>query len=155
MKIFAYIPINLGRWQHAKPGGHGGTQEKKWHNMYFMEAAIDLSDLPDNTHGKLLVEFKDDRWEIEHVLGRVGVRLAYQPRPGKWLPFRGSEVYTEGGHRWIMGKSRWFEFKPTPRPEYYEPFDGVGLLWIQGMQQVDSDCVVAFVNIALGVPEDD
>ena len=162
-KPFGYIPINTGRWQSSKDG-YGGAQDGAWFNIYFMEAAFDPSDLPPNTYGKLIVEFKDDRYHNElrdqkiknPQLGKVGVRLAYQPTNGRWVAFKGSEVYSKPtkdyrNPRWLMGKSEWF---PMPNEiEPYPAFDGVGLLWVQGMQEEGSLCEVAMVTLVLAVEE--
>jgi len=157
-KVFSHININTGRWLHAEKIDDG-----KWHNIYFMEAAFDLSDLPPNTYGKLLVEFKDDKYYVEFVgekpnpqVGKVGVRLAFQPTYGIWVPFEGSEVYSKStkeykNPRWLMGKSKWFKIPTDIEP--YEPFDGIGLLWVQGMQEKGSDCAVAMVTLVLAVEE--
>ena len=96
-RIIVHIPINFGHWGHAGKEGYGGTDGKfdgKWVNMYFWEVAMDLTDLPENTFGKLVVDFKDDRYHQElkegrkkPQIGKIVVRLAYQPTDGKWYIF--------------------------------------------------------------------
>jgi len=163
-RIIGFIPMNIHRWEHVPGEGYGGIHDEKWVNMYFWEACFDFHDLPPNAYAKLLVEFKNDRWELMRQEGKnwteedleghiIGVRLVYQPKPGLWVALAGSEIYYEGAARWMLKKSDWF--KLPNETEFYEPFEGVSLLWLQGMKTEGSDCAIAIANIVLAVEDDE
>ena len=170
-KMYASMELNPHRWEHGgkRAGGYGGPQKdmlgdnnREWFNMYFWEFPFDFRDLRPNTYCKMNVEIKDDKYhaflagkETEEK-GDVGLRLAYQPKPGLWIPIEGSEIFHEGGVRWHLARSKWFRM-PNKSSTDYQPFDNVVLLWIQGYHEEGSNLGVAMVNLIFAeeVPDDE